>query len=311
MMPDDALARRLRALADEEAQQALDGAARARVEARALRQLARASRVWPLAYGLALAASVGLAYVAWSSRQDGMSAAGARPTTAPSQAPAPRTSLPTAASPPQPCAGQAAWRVEAGGGSVLDLGTRALVVAGPFARITGGLLATCDTTLELSAGAVQVHARALEGHALRIATPLGQVQVKGTVFGVALSDDGRELAVQVAEGVVEVDTGTPTQVPAGLHFSARRSEGALQLQTRALTRAEALALRTALGLVQPVPRERPSLPPPDAAEPAGQARAWHAGSVDAPHVSPERGTSMTDDGRPMAKPRIVRERKER
>jgi hypothetical protein len=194
---------------------------------------------------------------------------------------------------------------------VLDLGSRALVVAAADARVSGGLVETCDTALALAAGSVQVHARALAGHALRIATPLGQVQVKGTVFGVALSEDGRELAVQVVEGLVEVDTGSRTQVPANVHFSARRGEdGTLQQRTRALTRAEALALRTALGLVRAAPRDRASLQAPDMAQPDAESRAWHGGSVAAPRVPPEPGTSMTDDGRPMEKPAIVRERDE-
>jgi hypothetical protein len=45
-----------------------------------------------------------------------------------------------------------------------------------------------------------------------------------------------------------------------------------------------------------------SLAAPPVTEPV---RAWHAGSVAAPELAPELGSSVTDAGRPMSKPRFT------
>src|SRR5690606_36216878 len=74
-------------------------------------------------------------------------------------------------------------------------------------------------------------------------------------------------------------------------------------------------VRHALGL-----RPRPSLPaeekapqPAGSAEPSAappEARVWQEGAVPAPRIALEPGSSVTDEGRPMLKPRLIREGEE-
>ena len=131
---------------------------------------------------------------------------------------------PVATAPAEPCEG---W---AGGPSVgavdgfVDHGRFAVAVDGTasIAEATG-----CATRVELARGAVDVHARDLGGGRLVVASPRGEVEVRGTVFRVSVEDDA--LDVWVAEGRVEVRPRDGDAVEVGGGERYREGEGVQEL----------------------------------------------------------------------------------
>jgi ferric-dicitrate binding protein FerR (iron transport regulator) len=264
----DAFQKRLRALADGVPPASLSPSARARAEQAAEAQHRAQQRRRSLWSAALVTSAAALGAVAWlgGEARDATRRASTTPDVAPQHVPA---IAPASA----PCTAQHSWRPD-DARRVLDLGSRALLVASRDSQLGGGLDPDCGTRVRLTAGTLAVHARKLEGHPLRIDTPFGGVEVRGTVFGVEVAPD--QLRVRVAEGVVEVDAGGAViRIAAGSELHVARHAG-----DRAMLPASHAALaqlRQSLGLSTMAP----------------------------PQVQPEPGTSVTEEGRPMSKPRIV------
>ncbi|HEX6245801.1 MAG TPA: hypothetical protein VFZ61_32980 [Polyangiales bacterium] len=308
MNHDARLRARLRALAEQEALPQLDASARARTERAALAELgparARARYVRGGAWALAAALSlwVGTAWLSGESvPQRAAAPSGSERGTAPTAAPAALILAPAAA---DGCTESLRWSADQRGRPQLDLGERALLIASADARVSGGLRPSCDTEIALAAGTLSVHARKLGGRALTLRTALGAVRVKGTIFSVSLSPDQRELVVQVDEGVVELSAGGgATDVVAGQAL-ALRSKGRRKTAWSLAARNQ---LRALLGLA---PRsESPAREAQDAGEQPleapSQPRVWQSGTLPAPNLAPEPGSSIDEDGRPLTKPRLI------
>jgi FecR protein len=295
----DALQKRLRALADSVPPASLSPGARARAERAAEAQHRAQRRTRGLVGAALLTSAAALGAMAWLDWEapDTVHRTARTPVV-----PAPRR--PAIAPTSAPCTEKHAWQPE-DTGRVLDLGSRALLVASGDSQLGGGLDPDCSTRVRLTAGTLAVHARKLEGHPLRIDTPLGSVEVRGTVFGVEVASG--HLRVRVAEGVVEVEAGgVATRIAAGSElYVARHAETHAPVPA---SHAALAQLRDSLGLSTMAPRPPPhassAVPSADAGV-AAATRVWQAGSVEPPLVPPEPGTSVTEDGRPMSKPRIV------
>lgn len=204
-----------------------------------------------------------------------------------------------------------AFRAGEGGQMELDLGTRALLVSGGNARIAHVLSEHCDVRVDLDDGSVAVHARNLRGGRLMVRTPRGDVTVKGTVFEVTFDAAEDQLEVAVDEGFVEVQTR------GGERFDVRPG-GALSVGAKvlraALDRAARASMRRRLHLASEPRAGSPARAPGISSEPpptvmeveiADEAHSWRTGSVQQPSLPPEPKTSVTEDGRPMQKPRVI------
>jgi hypothetical protein len=204
----------------------------------------------------------------------------------------------------------------AAGQQRLDLGERALVVAAQGTRVHAALSAEQDLRVVLEEGYVAVHARQLRGRSLVVVTPLGEVTVRGTIFQVSFRADLAELHVGVDEGRVEVRTRA---AELDLLLPGQGLRAAERATREPFAAAERQRLRHSLGLsereVAAQVRESAAgapetVPPAVTLEPSGDGtvseRYWQAGSVDAPREPPEPGSSVTEEGRPMSKPRITR-----
>ncbi len=121
---------------------------------------------------------------------------------------------PTVASRPSAapeCAARAARAREGAVDGLRDEGFAAFEAeAGAAARVE--VAGPCETRIDLSRGAIAVHARDLAGGALSVRTPVGEVTVRGTIFRVAVERGA--LAVEVAEGRVAVRAGGRERVVA-------------------------------------------------------------------------------------------------
>jgi hypothetical protein len=302
MKLDETLRARIRALAESETH-TLDDSARAQV-LRAVRvEHGRTSATRPWLWAAALAGLLlVLARLAQVAPQQ-TAAPGSLQTPRP---PAPRAA-PAALATSEPCrARDAQFTTAAGGARTLDLGRLALLSAKPGTELTTRSASACGIALELSAGALAVHARELAGTTLTVHTALGDVSVHGTVFEVRVAADGRALRVHVDEGVV-LFTGRAGErlfVPAARALTV---EAGGRARVHALAPQARRALRRVLGLA---PHVRTSVAPAQPSAPVlaptatESDRVWREGELPAPHIAPEPGSSITEDGRPMHKPRV-------
>jgi hypothetical protein len=302
MKLDENMRSRVRALAALEPLSGLDAAGRARAELAARRraELSARRRAW----AVGVLAAAGLAAAGLLAFPGSHAPAG--PIGSARSLPAPPVVVAQRACPEHAAA---TWQTTEQLTQRLDLGTRALLVAAPGARIAHDLSAACDVRARLTAGSVAVHARALRGAELVVHTPYASVLVKGTIFEVTLSDT-QQLRVAVDEGRVEVRTA---------HEVLQVDPGQLLILGERVTRmplapAARAALRGRLGLLSrpSVPPLRSPLPEPvrePAAEPAPDSvveeRAWHSGALPAPQLAPDRGARLDEQGRPLSKPRYV------
>lgn len=163
----------------------------------------------------------------------------------------------------------------------------------------------CELGLSLTSGELVVHARALQGGSLWIDTPLGRVQVRGTLFSVRA--EAQQLRVAVVEGLVAVlrDEQTLAEVP---------TERVLTVDAQGNVRTEPLSARERaqlLARLQPA-RAQGSMRPAVVGAPAGEPEPkleehhWHEGALQG--YSPEErepASSVQPDGRPMKKPTLV------
>ncbi|MFT3921303.1 MAG: FecR domain-containing protein [Myxococcales bacterium] len=323
MKPDERLRARLRELADAESLPELSAARRLGAESRARAELERSER--RRTWGLALFACGALAVAALLMLELPSRSQQAQVAVRPSQgSPPPHgvdtrsaahvgSSLPSAPAQSPSCSAHAAARwTHVPNGLELDLGARALLRASPEALVTHSLSDDCDVQAGLERGALAVHARHLGGRTLVVHTPRGDVTVKGTIFEVALSASG-ELSVGVDEGLVEV---RPPDAAAVLVEPGIRVSLGTRMTREPFAHSERTALRRQLGLdvlvpstgqALPMPQVQPNAPDAAAEEPTVE-RSWHAGSVEPPRVAPEPGSSVTEEGRPMSKPRVVHEK---
>jgi hypothetical protein len=306
--PDPSLRRRLRALAAREQLPVLSASERVRAELRA--QAAQGSRAqgrrWLGPVALAIAAACALAIAGVDSAHHALVPIA-------SQAPD-RPGVPSAASSSRDDARCAAFSgrplaASATGRAALELGTRALFSADRDADVSVSLSPSCDVSVELRAGSLFVHARALEGRTLRVLTPRGSVTVRGTIFVVRAQP--ASLAVLVDEGSVQVESAQAGAVLLSAGQTAHASSGAWTRQSATLAARNEARARLGLTLHPPPP------PPPRARGrdvPQGaqveldrqpEESIWYPGSVPTPSFAPEPTTSVTDEGRPMHKPRII------
>lgn len=284
MKLDQQMRERVRQLATTEHGE-LDEAARARI-ARAARRALPARQDRSLRVALALAATAVLAVLLWPTTPEPRRAA--QPNHPSEQDPGPLAAPAVPAAEPAPCGPvvSATWRANGTkGGSELDLGARALFRAEASAVVRTLSLESCSTHVRLERGALFVHARELAGGALSIETPLGLVEVKGTRFFVRAS--AHELRVSVDEGKVNV--------------TSRDGESVLLLA------GQALSLRTKQKpkVSKLSPSERAAVVPVELE--IEDEKVWHEGAVRPSQVPFEPGSSLTDEGRPMRKPRVVEE----
>lgn len=294
--PDDELRARLRALAEHEPLPALSASERVlaeRAAEAAVRLREPTSGRW---LSLAFAGSIVLAgAVFWLVSAD-----------APPLAQRPPAAPVVAARAPEvvrtPC--QAFSQRALSRTSVLELRGRAAFSAAEASAVSVSLSAQCDLTAELHAGHVFVHAQNLAGRSLRVLTPHGEVEVRGTVFAVHAEADS--FAVEVDEGRVQVRARDGRSVSLTAGETVRVTE-LRALQKKPLPLVARNLVRVALGLT---PR---SLRPAEARQDAGAVEQtseapvesiWQLGSVPTPSQAPEPKTSVTNDGRPMQKPRI-------
>lgn len=307
---DDTLRARLRALAEHEPLPQLNKLARAQAAERARRQLATQRRRTHIAFGL-LAACLPLALLTLKLLRTPLPADAEHaslhvPPTAVREGPSTPLPVDTGA-----CEAKADLHFATGnrGERILDLGSRALLVATPGAQIEAALTASCDLHTVLRSGSVAVHARRLRGAALMVSTPRGAVRVKGTVFQVDFDASTQMLHVGVEEGRVSVQTaaGPSRELAPGQALRVGKTLSDAPFSDQARTR-----LRQVLGLAA-APRTTPAAQRADVDAPTmtqhdpapDVVRAWHQGSVDAPALAPEPGTSLTPEGRPMAKPKLI------
>lgn len=259
-MNDEQLRARLRALAEQEALPTLSAAARVQVEQAASLQVGeRHGTGWALAGALMLAG-----IVCWQVFREPP-----RIVQVVTPAPAPATRC-------QAFAGR----------SIADaqLAGRATFAATQASDVAIDLSADCDVQANLRLGSLFVHAENLQGRSLRVVTPHGRVEVRGTVFAVHTTE--HYLTVEVDEGHVEVTASDRTvSLRAG---DAVRIEAQSVQQSPAPSRARS-RLRSAVHLA-----------PGDAG-----AQVWRTGSVPTPSIPPEPKTSVTEDGRPMRKPQLI------
>jgi hypothetical protein len=181
----------------------------------------------------------------------------------------------------------------------LELGERALFVASQGGVADISLSADCDLHVDLNAGSLFVHARRLEGRTLEVATALGTVVVRGTVFAVHHASGA--LLVQVDEGTVQVSG--PDGHTTMLHAGEAVALGAQAARPRSTSLAARNTMRAALGLARH-PRQTPVQAPPASVLTLPEEVIWQLGSVPTPSVPPEPKSSVTDEGRPMKKPRL-------
>lgn len=275
MSSQDPMREHLKELASTE-HQSLDELARARVRQAVLRAQGRRRPhavqlgAWTLAVAAALC-------IAWFSRAYFQAAPEPRSVIVVSDQA--KRSMPPPAS--EPACGQVVngiWN-RVGKEQHLDLLARAMLVADGRASVHTVRLESCDTRIRLESGNLWVHARDLKGGALSVETPLGLVEVKGTVFSVRA--DRTELHVRVDEGKVWV---TPRDGQA-LVLAAGD-----QLTLRKRRPAKSKASDAAVELPMEILREK----------------VWHGGSV-SPSAEPfDPGSSVTEEGRPMQKPHVVK-----
>ncbi|MET0287931.1 MAG: FecR family protein [Polyangiales bacterium] len=174
---------------------------------------------------------------------------------------------------------------------------RATFAASPASAVMISLSAECDVSAELRAGSLYVHAEDLQGRALRVRTPHGHVEVRGTIFAVHTSSDA--LTVEVDEGHVEV---FPTD---GRTISLRAGQ-AIRVEARSAQHGSAhLPARNRLRTAVHLPPHSAKNDVPDAGPAAEPERVWRTGSVPAPNIPPEPKSSLTEDGRPMRKPHLT------
>jgi len=302
---DNAMRARLRALAEEEGWPRLGAAARARVQARVHSVGSRGQGLHGWGFGLVAALGCGMAAaLLWNQPPPATRELAVRGDEVVSFTPPVTTTSPV-------CAEHAAARFVPGPGAKqeLDLGTRALLRAAPDTQITHEISPDCDVFTQMASGQVAVHARDLRGKHLVVSTPKGDIVVKGTLFEVSFEPGRSELRVSVDEGVVEVRAGD---------LGVFRVEGGRTLivaERATFARFDGLARRTLrrsldLSVQRAWPSQHPEFTPEgrkesERAQP--EEKAWHAGSVVAPQLPPVPGSSLTEDGRPMAKPRVVHE----
>lgn len=282
MKLDEPMRERLRQLATTE-QGELDEAARARI-ALAARRAVPSRHHRSLQLGLALAATVVLAVLLWPATLERQRIA--EPSHAADQV-AGSQAAPAALAPEGALCGPvvtATWHANATTGSnELDLGARALLRAEASAVVRTLSLESCNTQVVLEKGALFVHARELAGGALSVETPLGRVEVKGTRFFVRAS--AHELRVSVDEGKVRV---TPRAGESVLLLAGQ----ALSLRTKQRPKVSKLSpsVRAAV-----VPAELEIV----------DEKVWREGAVRPSQLPFEPGSNLTEDGRPMRKPRVV------
>ncbi len=283
MKLDEPMRERLRRLASTEHGE-LDEAARTRIALAARRALpARHART--VQVGLVLAAAFILAVLLWpATLEQQRTAQPSRPA-----GPVAGPQAPVVASAQHAACGPvvtASWRANGmTGGSELDLGARALFRAEAKAVVRTLSLESCSTKVVLEQGALFVHARELGGGALSVETPLGLVEVKGTRFGVRAS--AHELRVSVDEGKVRV---TPRAGESVLLVAGQ----ALRLGTKQLAKVSKLSARLR---AEVVPAEIE----------IEDEKVWHEGTVRPSQLPFEPGSNLTEEGRPMRKPRVVNE----
>ena len=94
------------------------------------------------------------------------------------------------------------------GGTVLDLGTRAVVRASAGTTVEVGALEPCELVIALHEGSVSIEARDLGGGTLAVRTPEARVTVRGTRFDVHRRGDATDVTVR--EGVVVVAAASST-----------------------------------------------------------------------------------------------------
>jgi hypothetical protein len=193
---DRALAEGLRRAAQGEPYPVLDDAARERVlralSASSVRSERRA-RPWVIASAVAIAAAVSIAFL--------------RPEPAP---PA------VCGLPPQ------ARFLPAGERSELTLGAHGRVVSAPDTRVRVLRSDACSLELMLEHGSLAADLHDLRPARVRVQTPLGTVEVRGTTFSVAFD---RELEVVLLEGTVELTQPGAERVRLTPGHSARRARG--------------------------------------------------------------------------------------
>ena len=166
----------------------------------------------------------------------------------------------------------------ADGSSRVDLGV-ALVVGRAGSEVRIAAREPCRTRVALERGEVVIHARALGGGVLSVATPVADVVVHGTVFSVTVEELAavRSLRVNVAEGVVGVERS-------GLELARVHAGGSLVIGASGtaptegtLTAREVNALRGVVGL----PASAPLAAGNETAR-APQVRAPHGEPAQAP-----------------------------
>lgn len=279
MTPDPRLRERLQDLAMSEHTE-LDAAARARVRAKVLAASTKPSRA-RAAFGLSLVAACACALASWfwfARPAAQIADRGVRAT--PAIAAHTPERLPRA---PAPCGEviTAEWTPSSAGGSELDLAARARFVAEARTSVRTIALESCSTRVLLERGALYVQAHDLQGGTLVVEGPLGSVEVHGTRFGVRAS--AHELRVTVDEGKVLVTPhqGAAVMLEAGqaLRFGAGRKPKLEKLSKS--IRAEVVPAEVEI------------------------EKVWREGTLRPPDEPFDPGTSITEDGRPMRKPRVV------
>jgi hypothetical protein len=184
---------------------------------------------------------------------------------------------------------------------------RARLVKGRASVLEIDALSRCELGLSLKQGDVAVHARALRGGTLWIDSPLGRVQVRGTVFSVAL--EAKHLRIRVAEGVVVLRRGEQELAQVETNGVLRvDADGALSRSSLGVRERAQLLARLSLA----VAREQDEavaeeLPAADAGASTPQgARLWREGAIPAfEPEGPSLPSSIQPDGRPMKKPRLI------
>jgi hypothetical protein len=319
MNEDEAMRARLRALAEEEALPQLDVRARARIESNVVAEVRRRETVRSWGLGLAAAGALAAAGMLLFGLPEQTALGSRGPRHASEDTIVERSHVPE---PAAVCAEHqgAAWRTTDGNLRELVLGSRALLRTPEGAQVIHSLAANCDLRAELVTGSLAVHARDLRGGRLVVSTPRGEVVVKGTIFEVRFDGALQRLSVAVDEGLVEVRTqelgvfnvspgqalvvGQDAAVESFAAADRRALRARLDLPVRELPHVEARESARDQNQAAPsAPSELHEQQGP-LTEPA-EERTWRPGSVGAPRLAPEPGSSVTEDGRPMSKPRVT------